>query len=395
MSRSPVRLGVVGAGRFARFLTDAVADLPDVAVHVVTDQDAEAAQLLAKAYDARVADSWQQVLDDPTVDVVVVATPPASHAEITREALWCRKHVFCEKPLATTPADLDALVVAAAASDRAVVVDHVLRYNPLLAAVTRLQTELLGTPQRFLFENDASDEDLHDTHWFWDQDASGGIFVEHGVHFFDAAAMLVGRDATSVQADVARRTTGHADLVSAVVHHGDAVLATHTHSFTHAHRAERQLMRLDHGAAETRIEGWIPVEAVIDVWTDDAGADLVEELPARADLFALDGFRPAPLTAATVDVRRAAGTDHARGRGRALTVPHHARIHLTLGGHAAKGAVYAESVRAAMVDLVRAARTGSTPRSGVVEAAAATRLALAATHAADQRRAVDLSADPP
>ena len=395
MSGSPLRLGVVGAGRFATFLTDAVADLPDVAVHVVTDRDAEAAQLLAKAYDARVAGSWQQVLDDPTVDVVVVATPPASHAEIAREALWCRKHVFCEKPLATTPADLDALVVAAAASDRVVVVDHVLRYNPLLAAVARLQAELLGAPQRFLFENDASDEDLHDTHWFWDQDASGGIFVEHGVHFFDAAAMLVGRDATSVQADVARRTTGHADLVSAVVHHGDDVLATHTHSFTHAHRAERQLMRLDHGAAETRIEGWIPVEAVIDVWTDDAGADLVEGLPARADLFGLDGFRPAPRTAATVDVRRAAGTDHARGRGRALTVPHHARIHLTLGGHAAKGAVYAESVRAAMADLVRAARTGSPPRSGVVEAAAATRLALAATHAAEHRRSVDLSGDPP
>jgi predicted dehydrogenase len=395
MSGSPLRLGVVGAGRFATFLTDAMADLPDVAVHVVTDRDAEAAQLLAKAYDARVAGSWQQVLDDPTVDVVVVATPPASHAEIAREALWCRKHVFCEKPLATTPADLDALVVAAAASDRVVVVDHVLRYNPLLAAVARLQAELLGAPQRFLFENDASDEDLHDTHWFWDQDASGGIFVEHGVHFFDAAAMLVGRDATSVQADVARRTTGHADLVSAVVRHGNDVLATHTHSFTHAHRAERQLMRLDHGAAETRIEGWIPVEAVIDLWTDDAGADLVEGLPARADLFDLDGFRPTPRTAATVDVRRAAGTDHARGRGRALTVPHHARIHLTLGGHAAKGAVYAESVRAAMADLVHATRTGSPPRSGVAEAATATRLALAATHAAEQRRSVDLSGDPP
>jgi len=391
---SPLRLGIVGAGRFATFLAEAVADLPDVAVHVVTDQDPEAAELLAKTYDARVAGSWQQVLDDPTVDVVVVATPPASHAEIAREALWCGKHVFCEKPLATTTADLDALVVAATASDRVLVVDHVLRYNPLLAAVARLQTELLGTPQRFLFENDASDEDLHDTHWFWDQDASGGIFVEHGVHFFDAAAMLLGRGATSVQADVARRTTGQVDLVSAVVHHGDDVLATHTHSFTHAHRAERQLMRLDHGAAETRIEGWIPVEAVIDLWTDDAGADLVEGLPARADLFDLDGFRPAPGTAASVDVRRAAGSVHARGRGRDLTVPHHARIHLTLGGHPAKGAVYAESVRAAMADLVRAARTGDTPRSGVAAAAAATRLALAATHAAAQRHTVDLSGDP-
>src|SRR6478672_469761 len=391
---SPLRLGIVGAGRFATFLTEAVADLPDVAVHVVTDQDPEAAELLAKTYDARVADSWQQVLDDPTVDVVVVATPPASHGEIAREALWCGKHVFCEKPVATVPADLDALVAAAAASDRVLVVDHVLRYNPLLAAVTRLQAELLGTPQRFLFENDASDEDLHDTHWFWDQDASGGILLEHGVHFFDAAAMLLGRDATAVQATVARRTTGHVDLVSATVHHGEDVLATHTHSFTHAHRAERQLMRLDHGSAETRIAGWIPVEAVVDLWTDDAGADLVEGLPSRTDLFSLDGFRLGPEATVAVDVRRDAGTGHARGRGRDLTVPHHARVTLTLGGHPAKAAVYAESVRAAMADLVRSARTGAPPRSGVTEAVAATRLALAATRAAAERHTVDLSGDP-
>jgi predicted dehydrogenase len=390
---SPVRLGVVGAGRFATFLTGAVADLPDVAVHVVTDRDAEAAALLAKAYDARIAPSWQEMLDDPSVDVVVVATPPASHAEIAREALWCGKHVFCEKPLATTATDLDALVAAATAGDRVLVVDHVLRYNPLLAAVARLQAELLGTPQRFLFENDASDEDLHDAHWFWDQDASGGILVEHGVHFFDAAAMLLRRDATAVQAAVARRTTGHVDLVSATVHHGDDVLATHTHSFTHAHRAERQLMRLDHGSAETRIEGWIPVQAVVDLWTDDAGADLVEELPSRTDLFDLDGFRLGPEAAVTVDVRRHAGTDHARGRGRDLTVPHQAMVTLTLGGHPAKAAVYAESVRSAMADLVRAVRTGSRPRSGVTEAVAATRLALAATRAAAERHTVDLSGD--
>ena len=36
-------------------------------------------------------------------------------------------------------------------------------------------------------------------------------------------------------------------------------MATHTHSFTHAHRAERQLMRLDYGFAEARVTGWIPV----------------------------------------------------------------------------------------------------------------------------------------
>ena len=167
----------------------------------------------------------------------------------------------------------------------------------------RLQEHLIGRPHRFLFENDASDEDLPDDHWFWDERRSGGILVEHGVHFFDAAAMLVHRPVTAVQGTSARRPGGPVDMVTATAHHGDDVLATHTHSFTHAHRCERQLMRLDHGAAETRVEGWIPVAARIDAWTDDAGARVCEELDL--DLFALRRLPAGPRGAHRRDGRAA------------------------------------------------------------------------------------------
>jgi predicted dehydrogenase len=391
----PLGLGVVGAGRFATFLTEAVADLPEVEVRAVADQDQEAAAVLAKRHDGRACDSWKELVGTPEVDVVVVATPPASHAEIARQALATGRHVFCEKPLATTAQDLASLVAATSTSDRVLVVDHVLRFNPLLAGIARLQEEILGPPLRFLFENDASDEDVDDGHWFWDENVSGGVFVEHGVHFFDAATMLLGRAATSVQATAARRAgSGLVDLVSATARHGDDVLATHTHSFAHAHRCERQLMRLDYGAAEARIEGWIPVAGVVDLWTDDAGADFCERLPSRCpDLLAVEGFRTKPAAHVTVDMRRDAGARSARGRGRDLTVPHHVRIGLTLGGAAAKAEVYAESVRAAMADLVRAATTGTSPRSGVREGAAATTVALAATRAAALGQSVQISGD--
>jgi predicted dehydrogenase len=392
----PLGLGVVGAGRFATFLTEACADLPEIEFRAVADPDQEAAAVLAKRYDGWVSSSWREVIRDPDVDVVVVATPPALHADIARAALGTGRHVFCEKPLATTTDDLARLVSAAAESDCVVVVDHVLRYNPLLAGIGRLQQEILGPPHRFLFENDASDEDLDDDHWFWDEKRSGGIFVEHGVHFFDAATMLVGRPVTSIQATTARRGgPGPVDLVSATAHHGDDVLATHTHSFTHARRCERQLMRLDHGAAETRISGWIPVEAVVDVWTDDEGVARCEDLPARsAELLAVDGFRLGPRADVTVEVERDAGEGRTRGRGRDLRLPHHARIGLTLGGPAEKSGVYAESVRAAMADLVRAVVSGTPPRSGIGEAAAAATVALAATRAAALGQSVDLSGEP-
>ena len=390
----PLGLGVVGAGRFATFLMDAVHDLPGVELRFVADLSLERAHTLAGPHQAKATDQWRDLLNDDGVDALVVATPPFTHAPIALAALQSGRHVFCEKPLATEA--VDALEVAAAAerAHRALVVDHVLRYNPILRALTRLGGALLGPVQRFCFENDASDEDLPRDHWFWDEAQSGGIFVEHGVHFFDAAHLLIGSVPVSVQATAARRDhDGVVDLVTATACHPGGVLASHTHGFTHAHRCERQLMRLDYGTAEVRVEGWIPVHAVIDAWTDDAGADLVEGLPGRAaELLHVEGFRLGSGSAVTAAVHRdATGSSQARGRGAELTIPHHARIELTLGGPPAKAEVYAESVRAAMADLLRCAANDARPASGGAEGAAAVGVAAGARQAAAAGHTVRLT----
>jgi hypothetical protein len=140
-------------------------------------------------------------------------------------------------------------------------------------------------------------------------------------------------------------------------------------------------MRIDFGNAEVRVEGWIPVEGVIDAWTDDAGVAAAEALPDQAP----EGLVVTPL------VTRDAGTRAARGRGRSLSVPHHVRVQLSLGGHAAKMNVYAASVRAAVADLVHCARSGDVPVSNGRTAAAAVVVAEAATTAAATGRTVTLS----
>jgi predicted dehydrogenase len=346
MTPPVVGLGLVGAGGFAAFLARAAASLPAVALRAVADPRPAAAHDLAQAHDARVARSWRELLADESIDAVVVATPPAAHA-------------------------------------------------PLLRALTRLRDDLLRPVQRFCFENDASDEDLDAGHWFWDEAVSGGIFVEHGVHFFDAATMLLDREPTSVVAVGARRPGGPVDLVSATVTHGEDLLATHTHSFTHAARCERQLLRLDCGPAEVRVEGWIPVHAVVDAWTDDAGLEVAEALPDRVtELLDVPGFRLGPGAAIRTSGQRDAAPARARGRGAALHVPHHARIELTLGGHAAKPEAYAESVRAALTDLAARIVDGGRPHSGAREGAAAVAVATAATRSARHGRAEPISPTP-
>jgi predicted dehydrogenase len=384
-----IGLGLVGAGRFAEFLAAAVADVPGLQLRTVADPELARAGRLASAHGAAATGSWPTMLDDPSVGAVAVAAPPDVHAEVALALLAGGRHVFCEKPLATQTADARTVADAAARSDRVLVVDHVLRYNPILAALVTMRDEQLGPVQRFAFENDASDEDLPAGHWFWDETRSGGIFVEHGVHFFDAAHLLVGSTPVAVAAVTAARDDGTTDLVTATALHPGGTLATHTHGFTHAGRCERQVMRLDHGAAEVRVEGWIPLRARVDLWTDDAGAEWAYGLPARsAELLRVPGHRLGPGAGITAAVHRDAGPACARGRGRDLRLPHHVELHLVLGDDAAKGRVYAESVRAALTDFVAAANGGPRPRCGAPEALAALAVADAARRAAAERRHV-------
>lgn len=383
---APLGLGLVGCGGFGAYVLDAVAGLPGLRPTAVADPDPVRAKALGERHGVPALGSLEELLEREDVEAVAIAVPPAAHAAMATAALRAGRHVFCEKPLATTARDARAVAREAERAGRALVVDHVLRYNPLLRAVERLVAQgLLAAPRRFLFENDASDQDLGPGHWFWDPAHSGGIFVEHGVHFFDAARALLGSDPVSVRATAVRRPGGPVDMVSADVLHPGGVLASHLHSFTHAHRCERQLMRLDHGFAETRIEGWIPVRAEISAWTDEQGAEAWERLPARVDaLLHVDGFRPHGGERVSVTVERDAGSsDPARGRGETRVVSHHVRAVLDLGGETRKPHVYSESVRAAVADLVRVARDGSTPVADAVAGLTAVAVAEAATLAAD------------
>ena len=112
--------------------------------------------------------------------------------------------------------------------------------------------------------------------------------------------------------------------------------------------------------------------------------------PCRFELFAVEGYRPDPDAGVRVEVRRHAGSATARARGRTQVVPHHIHAELTLGGSPAKQRVYAESVRAAVTDLVRCVASGEEPLSGAREGWAAVVVADAARRAAAEGRTVDL-----
>ena len=175
------------------------------------------------------------------VQIIHIATPPSTHRELAIAALDAGKHVLCEKPLATTLADARRMIDAARTARRFLAVNLIMRYDPLNQAVAGiLEAGLLGAPLHAFFENYAGDTPLGPGHWFWKPQISGGIFIEHGVHFFDLFRMWFGPGEVVAAQQSERPAGGIIDQVHCTVRYGSALLANFYHGFHQSSRMESQ-----------------------------------------------------------------------------------------------------------------------------------------------------------
>ncbi len=117
-----LRAGVIGAGAFGRHHARKYAEDPRVALVGVFDPDAERADLLVELHNVCAFETAQTLID--AVDILTIASPPATHAAMARAALDAGKHVLVEKPLAATPADGADLVARAAARNLVLACGH-------------------------------------------------------------------------------------------------------------------------------------------------------------------------------------------------------------------------------------------------------------------------------
>ncbi|HWE13798.1 MAG TPA: Gfo/Idh/MocA family oxidoreductase, partial [Solirubrobacteraceae bacterium] len=131
MSKQPLRVGVVGLGYWGPNLARNFAAIPGCELAYLCDADAEARERLLPLFpQAVLATEIDELLVDPALDAIVLATPVPTHAELAVRALEAGKHCFVEKPLALSAGDAGQVVDAAAAADRVLMVGHLLEYHP-------------------------------------------------------------------------------------------------------------------------------------------------------------------------------------------------------------------------------------------------------------------------
>jgi len=142
----PIGVAVVGAGYWGPNLVRTFLGLPVCQVRYVCDQRPGRLEAMREKFPhITLTDDYSEVLQDPGVEAVAIATPVSTHRELGDRAIAAGKHVLIEKPLASTVADARALTEAAKSANRVLAVGHIFVYHPAVASLRQLVREgLLG-----------------------------------------------------------------------------------------------------------------------------------------------------------------------------------------------------------------------------------------------------------
>jgi predicted dehydrogenase len=130
---------VVGYGYWGPNLARNVAECSGLALRALCDADPARLALFAQRHpEARAVSDLGQLLEDPAIEAVVLATPPQTHHALARQVLEAGRHVLVEKPLATCLSDAHELAHIAQESERLLMPGHTFVYSPAVNAVREL-----------------------------------------------------------------------------------------------------------------------------------------------------------------------------------------------------------------------------------------------------------------
>ncbi len=231
------RVGVVGGGFMGGTHAAAWAAL-GVPVTIFAEDAADAAGVAART-GAATAGSLEALIAGATI--VDICTPTDTHAPIALAAAAARRHVICEKPLALSAADGEAIVAACAAAGVRLFVAHVLRYFPEVAEAKRIVDEgAIGDPAVIRLKRAAFRPRKPAGHWLFDPARSGGMVLDLMIHDLDFARWIAG-DVVSVQCRSAanERPELGVEHALAILRHASGAISHVTGSWAYAEPAFR------------------------------------------------------------------------------------------------------------------------------------------------------------
>jgi predicted dehydrogenase len=188
----PVQVGVVGLGYWGPNLARNFDRLPETALRWICDgSDASRARWAPHFPNTKVSADLDELLADPELDAVVIATPVPTHAALARRVMEGGKHCFVEKPVAQSVADAEAVAAAAKETGRVLMVGHLLEYHPGVEKLKQI----------------ADSGDLGELHYLYSNRLNLGklradenALWSLGAHDVSVVLLLAGEEPTEVEA---------------------------------------------------------------------------------------------------------------------------------------------------------------------------------------------------
>lgn len=343
-------IGIIGYGGFGQFLYHHWGQLEQVQVVAVADQQGEKLRRL-KAVKAFT--DWREMLREEEICLIAVASPPNTHAAIAAACMEAGKHLFIEKPLAVRLADARRIIQVRDKTKAVAGIDLIMRFNPLIRTLQSLTAQgVFGMLRRVDVENYAQDEQLPPEHWFWDPAQSGGILIEHAVHFIDLVHFLCPSRVITVNGLRHKRNDLQEDQVMANVLYENGLVATHYHSFARPGFFETTRIKLAYDLADIELKGWIPLRAEVKALVSPSAKEALLKSPSF-------NFGDAVPIEKAVDESRPAGWGEMAGHERRREVwsggiPYKVSEMITgeFNLNRSKEEVYADCVQASVLDVL-------------------------------------------
>ncbi len=200
----PVRVAMLSFAHGHANAYAAILDgLPDAEIVVVADDDETRGRAAADRYGVEFTADWREAVARADIDAVVICSENARHAEMTIAAAEAGKHVLCEKPLATTVADAEAMIAACAKAGVKLQTAFPVRFSaPVVAFGEAIRAGRVGTPLVVIARNPGTCP----MGWFVDPElAGGGAVMDHTVHVIDVLRHIFEAEVTEVYAEADTR----------------------------------------------------------------------------------------------------------------------------------------------------------------------------------------------
>jgi len=182
--KNKVNIGIVGAGRMGKVHAESISKIPQAKLVAICDIELKKAEELARKYGAEAYQEEEKIINHPSIEVIIIATPLPFHAKTIIKAAEKGKNIFCEKPLARTMEEGEEIEKAVNKNKVKFGIGFQKRFSWPEKRIKEL-IPLLGEPKAARITNVNAHYSRQRGDWFADFELCGGYILDSMIHYFD------------------------------------------------------------------------------------------------------------------------------------------------------------------------------------------------------------------